>query len=60
MIWHRKKSKTQEVKDSAEAAAKQLSEQKSLVNSLSAWLERRKDQNGFGEDIEITLRPRGA
>lgn len=36
--------------------------QQERVNTLTSWLEGRKDQNGFGEDFEVTLlapRPRG-
>lgn len=61
MIWKRIKNdaKIKDVRKSADAAAKQLSAQKNLVNSTSAWLTQRKDQNGFGTDFEYTLLPRG-
>lgn len=29
------------------------------MNAIVAYLERRKSQNGFGEEFEVTLRPRG-
>lgn len=44
----------------AKEAAEQLSSQKTQVHAVAAWLERRANQNGFGEDFEYTLRPRGA
>jgi hypothetical protein len=28
------------------------------MNSIAAYLEKRKDQNGFGSDFEYTLRPK--
>lgn len=28
------------------------------VTALATWLERRNNQNGFGEDFEYTLRPK--
>ena len=39
----------------ADTAAKQPH-----VNALTSWLDNRKNQNGFGEDFEFTLVPRGA
>jgi hypothetical protein len=30
------------------------------MNALAAYLERRKNQNGFGDDFEYTLRPKEA
>lgn len=60
MIWNRKKSpKIKDVRKSADEAAKLLEEQKSQVTKTAAWLERRKEQNGFGTDFEYTLQPRG-
>lgn len=29
------------------------------MNSIASYLEKRKDQNGFGRDFELTLRPKG-
>jgi hypothetical protein len=49
-----------QIKLSAYEAAKQLERQEPRVNKLAAWLENRRNQNGFGEDFEYTLRPRGA
>ena len=62
MIWKRTKSnaKIKDVHESADAAAKQLKAQKSLVNNTALWLANRKEQNGFGTDFEYTLRPRGS
>lgn len=61
MIWNRKKtSKIKDVRKSADDAAKQLREQKTQVTRTAAWLERRKEQNGFGTDFEYTLQPRGS
>lgn len=28
------------------------------MNAIASYLERRKDQNGFGTDFELTLRPK--
>lgn len=61
MIWNRKRrSKIKEVQKRAEEAAAQLNSQKSEVTTVASWLERRKNQNGFGADFEYTLRPRRA
>lgn len=30
------------------------------VDKLTGWLDKRKNQNGFGEDFEYTLKPRRA
>jgi hypothetical protein len=59
-----KKSKTQkpkpkEIRRSAYEAARELKQQEPKVNAITNWLERRHRQNGFGEDFEYTLRPRG-
>lgn len=61
MMFHRKNKhcqKTLQVR--ASEAADQLEKQKPKVNNLTSWLEDRKNQNGFGEDFEYTLRPRRA
>lgn len=61
MIWKGKKQPhTKEVHESAQVAAEQLKVQQPHVNAVALWLERRHSQNGFGEDFEITLRPKGA
>jgi hypothetical protein len=60
MNFFRKKNQV-EIKDahkSADDAAEQLKSQRILVTTTSAWLARRKEQNGFGTDFEYTLRPR--
>jgi hypothetical protein len=44
----------------AKEAAEQLSFQKPQVHAVVSWLESRANQNGFGEDFEYTLKPRGA
>lgn len=36
-----------------------LQRDKAKMNSIAAYLETRKDQNGFGRDFEYTLRPKG-
>lgn len=61
MIWKKKSNKHQinEVHKSTENAAKKLEAQKQKVNATASWLERRQLQNGFGQDFEYTLRPRG-
>lgn len=59
MIWNRKKrARIKDVRKSADDAAKQLQSQKAQVNRTASWLERRKEQNGFGTDFEYTLRPK--
>lgn len=61
MIWNSKRrAKIKELQKSVEAAQEQLSSQRKEVSSVASWLERRKDQNGFGADFEYTLRPRRA
>lgn len=44
----------------ADKSLQETSERQPHVNALSSWLASRKDQNGFGEDFEFTLIPRGA
>lgn len=62
MIWKSKKNKAKinDARKSANDAAEQLKAQRSIVNSTSLWLSRRKELNGFGTDFEYTLRPRGS
>lgn len=42
----------------ADESLQKTREQQPYVNALTAWLNNRKDDNGLGEDFEITLRPR--
>ena len=60
MIW-RKKARVDpaELTAQAEAAVQQVVEQQEQVNALTAYLGRRKLQNGFGHDFEYTLRVKG-
>lgn len=44
----------------ADESLKTTREQQERINVVTSYLERRKNQNGFGEDFEYTLRPRGA
>lgn len=60
MKWLIKAFGNKKLSAPSDAAAEKLRSQKSEVKSVSAWLERRQFQNGFGEDFEYTLRPRGA
>lgn len=46
-------------KKASESIAKTRAQQP-RVNAFSRFLGTRLDQNGFGEDFEYTLRPRGA
>lgn len=43
----------------ADESLRTTSGQQERVNMLTEYLERRKNQNGFGEDFEYTLRPKG-
>lgn len=54
------RSSNKQIRLSAYEAQKQLEKQEPHVNIVAAWLDRRRHQNGFGEDFELTLRPRGA
>ncbi len=61
MIWNRKpKTRTKDVHESVKTAEMILNSQQKHVTAVSSWLERRKNQNGFGEDFEFTLIPRGS
>lgn len=42
----------------AEESLELVKAQQPRVNLITAYLERRKNQNGFGEDFEFTLRPK--
>ncbi|WP_291053751.1 hypothetical protein [Herbiconiux sp.] len=44
----------------ADESMRRVAAQQPHVNALTSWLEARKDQNGFGEDFEYTLRPKEA
>jgi len=39
----------------AEESLQETQKQQDHVNALTSYLERRKGQNGFGDDFEITL-----
>lgn len=41
-------------------ALEQVKAQEPRVNYLATWLKNRENQNGFGEDFDWSLRPRGA
>lgn len=47
------------LKKKAEESIRDTAEKQEHVNYITAWLNNRKDQNGFGEDVEITFRDRG-
>lgn len=62
-MWKKKqtaKSANKKVRISAYEAEKQLTRQEPRVNIITSWLDRRRDQNGFGADFELTLIPRRA
>lgn len=63
MSWLRKKGSTRvdpdKLNQQAEEAIRITSDQQERVNTLTSYLNNRKNQNGFGEDFEYTLRPRG-
>lgn len=60
MIW-RKKARIDplEVARMAEKASEQIRSQQPHVDALNGWLERRKNVNGFGDDFEYSLIPKG-
>lgn len=60
MMW-RKKSRVdpREAIRLAEEASEQIRSQQPHVDALNGWLERRKNINGFGQDFELTLIPKG-
>lgn len=49
-----------EVERVATDSLAKVRKQQPRVNALTSYLERRKDQNGFGEDFEYTLRTKEA
>lgn len=56
--WFRKRSPRvdpQELARKAEESLKETQSQQDHVNALTSYLEKRKGQNGFGEDFEISL-----
>lgn len=61
MIW-RKKARIDPVEVSriADEASEQIRSQQPHVDALNGWLERRKNINGFGQDFELTLIPKGS
>lgn len=48
-----------ELTQKAEESLQRTKNQQPWVNYLNTWLINRNKQNGFGEDVEITLIPRG-
>lgn len=59
--WLRKHDPQVDPEELMRMAASSLEEtrrRQPYVNFLTEYLERRKGQNGFGQDFEITLRPR--
>jgi hypothetical protein len=60
MIFRRKTDiDHEEAFANAQEAIVQLENQQQKVTALAAWLDNRKNQNGFGADFEFTLRPKG-
>lgn len=49
-----------EVERVATDSLAKVRKQQPLVNALTSYLERRDDQDGFGEDFEYTLRTKEA
>lgn len=61
--WSKKKDDRVDPVELSRIAQESLAEtrsQQAYVNTITAYLDRRKGQNGFGEDFELTLRPRRA
>lgn len=54
------KPKVRDIRATAEAAAEQLKAQEPKVTFISRWLAWRTNENGFGEDFDITIVPKGA
>lgn len=50
----------EELTRKADESLRETKELQPKVNSITSYLERRKNQNGFGEDFEYTLKPKGA
>lgn len=42
----------------ADESMRLVEQQRDHVNALTGWLERRKNQNGFGTDFEYSLIPK--
>lgn len=63
MNWFKKRPhriNPEELHAKAEVSLKVTTSNQGRVNSLNAWLINRSAQNGFGDDIEITLKAKGA
>jgi hypothetical protein len=61
MMWRsRKRVDPDELSAQAEAATEQIRTQQDRVNVMADWFERRKNVNGFGDDFEWTLKPKGS
>lgn len=64
MKWFRPKKEisvdTAELKRIAAESIARTDAQQPHVTALTGWLNWRTDTNGFGEDIEYTLKPKGA
>lgn len=60
MMWRKKpRVDPREAIRLAEEASEQIRNQQPHVDALNGWLERRKNINGFGQDFELTLIPKG-
>lgn len=58
-MWKpKKKPRIKELHESTLQASDKLNNQKSEVNAIGKYLDQRKNQNGFGDMFEYTLRPR--
>lgn len=60
-MWKRPRSKRVDPSDLDRQTALvniQLSANAEKMNNIATYLEKRKNQNGFGTDFEFTLRPR--
>lgn len=64
MKWLKKRDSrvdTEELQQKAAVSLQRTEAQQPKVNYITTWLNNRKDDNGLGEDFEITLRhPRKA
>lgn len=63
MTWFKRRAPRvdpDELDAQSEAAIRRVADQQPHVNTLTAYLERRKNQNGFGDDFEYSLRPKEA
>lgn len=60
IIKYRSRVDPEELIKKADESLEITRSQQERVNYITQYLERRKNQNGFGEDFEFTLKAKGA